>query len=419
MDMRRFLIVGLVSCSLPWVGCTSKSATNQLQPSSGPALSKSSATAPFHDPRYQKLVNEVERKSDESPSTTQKIGSAVKKASSSVASALTLKPKVDKGDDPVSLDNMPDKIDVDVYYQAGRMADSSGNAEIAIKQYKRALQEDANHIPSLISMARLYDRQDNFQEAERLYRRAIKAEPENAMAYNDLGLCMARNDHAEESLAALRQAVKLEPKRKLYRNNLATVLVDMGRTEEALSELATAHPTAVAHYNLGYLLHEKGNQEEARRQFALAYEADKSLAMAQQMLAQLGGQAKSPAAPADKVRYRVDDALAETRGVASPSGPRVTPVAMVLSPTDLRRIPPTDSKTGDSSVKPPTVRLHEPVPLGSESQTEPSAAPTLMSPSDSGMHLPVPTKSGGVVPGDDDADLPTPQLLHEVAQHVN
>ncbi len=188
MDMRRFLVLGLVTCAIPLAGCTSKSATNQLQPGGGPALGKSSTAAPFNDPRYQNLVREVEQNkqtsawSGEPESTTHKIGSAVKKASSSVASALTLKPKVDKAPDAVSLSSMPDKINVDVYYQAARLADSSGNAEMAIKQYKRALQEDANHIPTLLSLARLYDRRDNFKEADQLYRRAIKAEPDNAMA---------------------------------------------------------------------------------------------------------------------------------------------------------------------------------------------------------------------------------------------
>ena len=195
--------------------------------------------------------------------TTQKFSGAVKKASATVASALTIKPKVHKAPDPLALDNMPKKIGVDLCYQAGRLAEANGNPAAAIKQYERGLADQPKHLPTLISLARLYDRQDEFDKADKLYRRAIEAEPQNAMAHNDLGLCLARHNQAEPALAELRQAVKLEPNRKLYRNNLATVLVDLKRIDEAWSELSAAHPAAVAHYNLGYLLYHAGNKPRA------------------------------------------------------------------------------------------------------------------------------------------------------------
>ncbi len=215
----------------------------------------------------------------------------------------------------------------------------------------------------------------------------------------------------------MRQAVKLEPKRKLYRNNLATVLVDMGRTDEAWAELSSAHPSPVAHYNLGYLLYQKGDKGEASRQFTLAYEADKSLTMAHDMLAQLDGETRPQAVPSEKVRYRVDDMLAAAPRVPQSGSTRATPVALVLSPSELRRIPPTETNGQKPSVRPPTVRLHEPVPIGTDGQVEPSSAPGTVTPRSSGMHVPVPTNSGSIVHGDDESDLPTPQLLQEVAQH--
>ena len=223
------------------------------------------------DQRYDDLVREMEENGgqasvDVTPkSTTQKISGAIKKATATVASALTIKPKVHKAPDPLALDNMPKKIGVDLCYQAGRLAESNGNPAAAIKQYERGLEDQPKHLPTLISLARLYDRQDEFDKAEKLYRRALEAEPQNAMAHNDLGLCLARHNQAEPALAELRQAVKLEPNRKLYRNNLATVLVDLGRIDEAWSELSTAHPAAVAHYNLGYLLYHAGNKPRATR----------------------------------------------------------------------------------------------------------------------------------------------------------
>ena len=225
----------------------------------------------------------------------------------------------------------------------------------AIKQYTRALEEDPKHIPSLISLARLHDRQNNFDEAQRLYRRAIAAEPENAMAYNDLGLCLGRNDRGEESIEALRQAIKLEPNRKLYRNNLATVLVELGRIDEAWNELNSVHTAAVAHYNLGFLLYQKGDMQAARRRFALACANDSSLSAAKDMLAQLNEQPTQQSAPSGKVRYRVEDMIVGPATVLTSNGPPTKPVAMVHSPRELRRIPPTELTPPRDAATPPSV----------------------------------------------------------------
>ena len=272
----------------------------QEQPSASWRKSSSdeAAAASFGDARYQDLVREMEENGGnaafdaEPKSTTEKIGGAIKKASATVTGALTMKPKVVKAPDPLALDNMPKDLGIDLYYQAGRVAESNGNPAAAIKQYERGLEEQPNHLPTLISLARLYDRQDEFDKAEKLYRRALEAEPDNAMAHNDLGLCLARHDRADEAIASLRQAIKLEPNRKLYRNNLATVLVDMGQVDAAYTELTAVHPAAVAHYNLGYLLYHAGNKSRAQQEFTLARQADSSLVAAQQMLDQMDAETK-------------------------------------------------------------------------------------------------------------------------------
>ena len=297
MDMRRFLCIGLVVCSIPYLGCASKSGSNGLRSSSGSALSKSSTTAPFNDPRYQQLVEKIEADGgttsyDQKPdSTAGKIGSAVKKATSSVTSALTLKPKVMKAPDPVSLSSMPEHINVAVIYQAGRLAESKGDRAAAIKQYTRAVEEDPEHLPSLISLARLHDRDENFSEAQRLYRKAIKAEPGNAMAYNDLGLCLARNDRDEESIAALRQAISLEPSSKLYRNNLATVLVDMGRVDAAWNELVGATPPPWPTTTWAISSSRMGTSSKLNASSNWLSKKDPSLRAAQDMLARFDGPA--------------------------------------------------------------------------------------------------------------------------------
>lgn len=430
MDVRRISVLGPAALLIVCSGCLTKADKNggMLSRSLGKP-GQSAATAPLGDARYDDLVREMQEQGhhasvDAMPkSATQKVSGAFKKASASVASALTIKPRVRKAPDPLALDNMPKKIGVDLCFQAGRMAETNGNPAAAIAQYERGLKDNPKHLPTLISLARLYDRQDEFDKAEKLYRQALDAEPDNATAHNDLGLCLARHEQNEAALAELRTAVKLEPNRKLYRNNLATVLVDVGRVDEAWNELNAAHSPAVAHYNLGYLLYHSGDKQRAREEFALAKQADTSLAAAQQMLDQLdaetqGGAVKTqvamatrtpvtPTAPpapkaATKIKYRVDDLEPQSTDLDR----RVQAQTVVHAPTGLRRTPPTDAETqGD--------RLSEPVPLtpaensGAASSLE-LEAPVMQPPA---SEFPIRRMSGTLIEEVDDLDLPTPDLL--------
>src|SRR5207247_1633365 len=79
------------------------------------------------------------------------------------------------------------------------------------------------------------------------------------------------------------------PDNAKYRNNLAAALVDAGKENESFTELTAANPPAVAHYNLAYLLNEKGQRASAITHLQQAVAFDPSLKPASDMLAQLGG----------------------------------------------------------------------------------------------------------------------------------
>ena len=80
------------------------------------------------------------------------------------------------------------------------------------------------------------------------------------------------------------RAIQLEPRNPLYRNNFAAVLVDQGRVGEAFEQLRSVHGAAGAYYNVGYLLNKKGQTQEALQYFALALQADPSLAPARRVV---------------------------------------------------------------------------------------------------------------------------------------
>ncbi len=214
-------------------------------------------------------------------------GNVFSKSFNKVADAMTIKPKVVKADDPVSLSSQPKEIGPELYLSLARMHEHRGNFDTAINQYHKALEVAPQDLTTLVSLARLYDRQGQFERAEELYQRAVKAHPDSAVALNDLGLCYARQSKLSQSLAVLQQAVKIDPHKTMYRNNLASVLAETGRDQEAFEQLAAVNPPAVAHYNMGYLLYQRDQYDAAARHFARAVEADPSMTAAQEMLAKL------------------------------------------------------------------------------------------------------------------------------------
>lgn len=346
------------------------------------------------------------------------IGNALKKAGSSVTEALSVKPKVIPADDPISLSSKPQEISSDVYYQAGRLAEHNGKMSLAAKEYGRAIEVNPDDVRALISLARLHDRQEQFDQAVKLYQRAASVAPENAMVHNDLGLCFARQHKDTESIKQLQRAVEIEPQRKLYRNNLATVLVDLGRMDQAWQHLAAVHSTAIANYNMGYLLNRTGRKQEARERFAMAWQADPSLNQAKSMLDELDGakaRTENVARRTPATRHRV---IARPVSSSQPAVTAAGPVQPVSSPPSLRRTPPPSAGSEASLPKgEPPVKLELPVPLTKQIPQEPVVKPaTEPLPQPTNLKFPIRTVAAYGTPSQNsvcDLELPTPDELAE------
>ena len=162
------------------------------------------------------------------------------------------------------------------------------------------------------------------------------------MLLNDLGLCYARSGQTDLALTALQKAVELNPNSTLYRNNMAAVLVEANRSAEAVPLLAQAYGTAVAYYNVGYLLHQRGADHAAVEHFVAALEANPSLTPARSMLNQLAPQlGERPARPSSPDPSRLPSAAVSPTSPL-PEGPvagntgslRTSPAAWTGSAND-------------------------------------------------------------------------------------
>src|SRR5262245_35554455 len=210
------------------------------------------------------------------------------KSTAAASAALAGKKAADLDDDPVSLNRVPKKIGAEVYVGAARLLENQNKFAEAEDKYREALRVSKNDLNALVGLARLYDRQGQSQKALETYQTAKQEHPTSALVANDIGLCYRRQKQLDKAMIAFGKAVELAPDNAKYRNNYAAALVEVGRMKEAYEQLAATNSAAAAHFNLAYLLQQKGNRTEAIRHLQEALSLDPSLTPASDMLVQLG-----------------------------------------------------------------------------------------------------------------------------------
>ncbi|ADB16843.1 Tetratricopeptide TPR_2 repeat protein [Pirellula staleyi DSM 6068] len=344
------------------------------------------------------------------PSSDNFIVAGWKKTTSAVSGAFSSKPNGDVTEDPVSLSTKPKKVGPDVYVAAARLLENQGKFEEAQAQYDKALKVSPKDLNTLVSLARMYDRQGQSAKAVELYRKAIAAHPESGMAYNDLGLCYARQKDLPQSMANLHKAVELQPANVKYRNNLATVQVEAGRADEAIKTLSAVNPQAVAHYNVGYLLEQKGNAQGAAQHMARAVELDPSMQAAREMLAKLEGSMSEGQLPVAQMQQQAAAMMARAPqyqayqpqqssapvyqpAPAAASGTTYSPAPYQMAPPTIEGAPYSSNFSGASYAQP----SYE----GQQQSHEEEVAPELEEPTSSEPAKSIPIPSFHI--SDDDA----------------
>ncbi|MCD0461443.1 tetratricopeptide repeat protein [Roseiconus lacunae] len=285
--------------------------------------------------------------------------SAATKSRDTVASWFgkpdSMDPDVQEGDatDPTSLAHKAE-VTSEVFVANGRLWESSNNFEKAMESYAKALEKNPNDPAALAHIARLHFRQNNHQKAAEFFDKAIKQNPNDAGLYNDLGLTLSKLGNHSAAASTIEQALKLSPGSSRYANNLASVRFEAGDSSGAFKVLAANNTPAVAHFNMAYLHHKRGQGSEASRHLnqALTYapqaESDpatkRAVERSKQLLAQLErmpgatSPANGPAAttPATAVASLSDQATGPA--AASPGG-SVRPVSTngqaIAGPTSM------------------------------------------------------------------------------------
>jgi len=162
----------------------------------------------------------------------------------------------------------PDNARLRQFY--GETCLNGGLLQEAEQAFRKALELDPYLTDAHIYLGAVYQEMDRLADAEREYLLALNnpAYPQPQKIYLGLGMLYQRQMRLDEAEAQLRTSVGIDP--KFYRGHfeLAGILEERGNLDEAIREYEVAEPgfqhNAVYHYRLGFAYFRNGEKYLAR-----------------------------------------------------------------------------------------------------------------------------------------------------------
>lgn len=199
-----------------------------------------------------------------------------------------------------------EKAQPETYLSHAGLCERSGNHEQARASYEKALGADSRSVEATLGLARLDQLAGRTDRAEKGFKRALQLRADDPKSHDALGQFYASQQRWPEAIHELQLAATSDPQDKNYRYHLGLAIARAGDPESALPHLAKTVGEAEAHYNVGYVLYEKGDLAGAEKHFLTASLKQPNLAAAQAMLDEVRntqGQPKVlPASSKDKPR---------------------------------------------------------------------------------------------------------------------
>jgi tetratricopeptide (TPR) repeat protein len=195
-----------------------------------------------------------------------------------------------KSPDP-ALDITPqqanERISAETHFAAAQLAEGQGRLPAAVDQYRRALQVDANHVPSLYGLARIFTLSRNYSQAIPAWERYVRATNEDPSAWNNLARCYELADQWADAEASYLRALQRSPEHRQTRINYGLMLAKRDRIDESREQLAKVLPETAVEYNLGSVYELRGMKKQASERYRAALALDPNMREAAQRLAGL------------------------------------------------------------------------------------------------------------------------------------
>ncbi|MBI3863253.1 MAG: tetratricopeptide repeat protein [Planctomycetia bacterium] len=159
-----------------------------------------------------------------------------------------------------------------------------GARDEARQRYEELLAIDSKSTDAVLGLARLDQVAGRTAEAEAGFQRAVRMENASGRTLDSLGQFYVDQKRWTEAMATLQKATAAAPNEKGYRFHYAIALAKAGQINEAIPHLRSTVDPAAVHYNIGLILHERGDLNGAEEQFSQALIQNPRLQPAQQWL---------------------------------------------------------------------------------------------------------------------------------------
>jgi tetratricopeptide (TPR) repeat protein len=145
-----------------------------------------------------------------------------------------------------------------------------GSYSRARTSYSQVLAADPKSIKAVIGLAKLDQLERHIADAEQGFQRALQLDDDSAAALGALGQFYADQNRLDEAIAILQRARIAAPEDKTILFHYAIALARSGEIRAAHPLLIEAVGSAAANYNLGLILHERGDLAGSEDRFAKA-----------------------------------------------------------------------------------------------------------------------------------------------------
>jgi serine/threonine-protein kinase len=159
----------------------------------------------------------------------------------------------------------------------GQVLRGTGEYEMALGQYRRALELEPTRDDAVAGLAGAYASLGNAREAEATYRQAIALRPRYWLGYNSLGAFYFSHGRFPEAAEMFARVVALAPDRFRGWSNLGGAYIQEGRYAEAIEMLQRSisiRPTYAAYSNLATTFFELRQFDDAARDYTRALDLD-------------------------------------------------------------------------------------------------------------------------------------------------
>lgn len=174
-----------------------------------------------------------------------------------------------------------------------RWQEDVGEYGEARQKYRELLIAYPDNIDAQLGLARIELACGRVEQSEDILLEVAQKHQTNAQVRLELGRLYTQQEEWPKAIAAFEDASAIDPENQVCRYELGVVFARVHRYDQALSHLTYAVGKSAANYNIGYVLHEQGNDTEAVEWFQNALQSHpdpRTTEMTNAVLAQISPQ---------------------------------------------------------------------------------------------------------------------------------